>query len=563
VQDLLDTTQRQLRVAIGAQQQQEQRGLVAEQIAEARSLLESDRGGEALERLQSVLAVEPDHEEALALQTRALEAQDQADRLSRRSQRVDSMLADGRQALATGSYEEAMSSANQVLAVDSGNATALEQLATAYRSLNRLLLGSAPRQNFPPAIRFVDLRTEQEDGSLAQRVESSKFQLSGVVIDDSQVEFVFYENDTPTASGTTSSQQVGDLYITEFRLPLELKAGITTLRLTAADEQHLSSSSEYVVAYARPWFRSPWVWSGLAALAVLGGGSALSERSRRRRRRRQRRFNPYVAGAPVLNDKVFFGRERLIDRILQSIHNNSLLLYGERRIGKTSIQHQLKKRLQEMEDPQYDFYPVYIDLQGTPEDRFFQTLAEEIFDELAPVLGATLPARPDAADGGYTYRHFVRDLRAVIKGLEARSRKNARLVLLIDEVDELNQYDPRINQRLRSLFMKSFAESLVAVVSGVRIKRQWEMEGSPWYNFFEEIEIRGFDEPDARELIEKPIDGVLEIEPGAVDRILARTGARPYLIQKMCMSLVNHAYEQGRTTITADDVEAVSGPEAT
>ncbi len=39
---------------------------------------------------------------------------------------------------------------------------------------------------------------------------------------------------------------------------------------------------------------------------------------------------------------------------------------------------------------------------------------------------------------------------------------------------ELNEYDPKINQKLRSLFMKSFAENLVSVVSGVEIKKQWE-----------------------------------------------------------------------------------------
>ena len=81
----------------------------------------------------------------------------------------------------------------------------------------------------------------------------------------------------------------------------------------------------------------------------------------------KRRFNPYIAGAPVLEDEMFFGREQLLERILQTIHNNSILLYGERRIGKTSLQHHLKRRLQQLEDPDYVFYPVYIDLQGTPE----------------------------------------------------------------------------------------------------------------------------------------------------------------------------------------------------
>ncbi|NIR23527.1 MAG: hypothetical protein GWN78_09705, partial [Gammaproteobacteria bacterium] len=53
--------------------------------------------------------------------------------------------------------------------------------------------------------------------------------------------------------------------------------------------------------------------------------------------------------------------------------------------------------------------------------------------------------------------------------LEKTTDKKVKLVLLIDEVDELNDYDPKVNQKLRSLFMRSFAENLVAVVSGVGI----------------------------------------------------------------------------------------------
>jgi hypothetical protein len=105
--------------------------------------------------------------------------------------------------------------------------------------------------------------------------------------------------------------------------------------------------------------------------------------------------------------------------------------------------------------------------------------------------------------------------------------------------------------------MKSFAESLVAVVSGVEIKKHWERVGSPWYNFFEEIEVLPLSEEEARRLVERPIAGVLRVGDGVTERILETTGKRPYLIQRMCVSLVNRAYEQGNTTISVADVEAL------
>ena len=55
------------------------------------------------------------------------------------------------------------------------------------------------------------------------------------------------------------------------------------------------------------------------------------------------------------------------------------------------------------------------------------------------------------------------------KMIGTKSDKDIKLVLLMDEVDQLNSYNPRVNQRLRSLFMRDFSERLVAVVSGVAI----------------------------------------------------------------------------------------------
>jgi hypothetical protein len=187
-------------------------------------------------------------------------------------------------------------------------------------------------------------------------------------------------------------------------------------------------------------------------------------------------------------------------------------------------------------------------------------MAQDVFEDLAPVIDGLEPSA-DLSGDGYSYRDFVRDLREVIKALRKRSKKKIKLVLLIDEVDELNDYDPRVNQKLRSLFMKSFADSLVAVVSGVGIKKHWESEGSPWYNFFEEIEVRPFTREDADELIQRPMAGMFKIDPGVIDQIISLTDCRPYLIQKMCIDLVDRMHQEKRRTITLDDVESIGRPE--
>jgi hypothetical protein len=180
-------------------------------------------------------------------------------------------------------------------------------------------------------------------------------------------------------------------------------------------------------------------------------------------------------------------RERLIRRILSTIRNNSILLSSKPGSGKTSILLHLKGCLAAHKDPDQTFFPVYIDLHGVPEDLLFATVADAVLGQLA----FAPPSKVVRFGADYGHRDLANDIRAVIRTLGECSPQQARLVLLVDGIDELNNYEPRTTQRVRSLFMAGLAENLVMVASAVEIDKHWEQEGSPWYNFFEEIELPG------------------------------------------------------------------------
>jgi len=512
---------------------------------------------QALDELQRLLAVAPENGRAQEIQIRILKRQSEQERADLRRQTVDALLLETAAAFEADDMDGALARATRVLALDPTNEAAHEYVRLSYSVIHERLIGSSPTENIPPAIRFADFREDLDDGLQAQVVQSPDFTLSGVIIDDTPVQVTVYGAENREIRVNVTSQSLGDYYLTEFTLNHELRADTTTFLLVASDLASLSSSSEYVVVYRPPFVGSVAFYSLVALGLVTAGGVAYGRRAQQRQRRLTRRFNPYVAGAPVLDEKMFFGRDALLDRILQTVHNNSLLLYGERRIGKTSLQHQLKRRLEALDDPTYVFYPVFIDLQGTPEERFFATLAEEVFHELEPHLDGLQPSGDLSRPVDYTYRQFVHDMRQVVRTLTRQNTKTVKVVLQIDEVDELNAYDPKVNQKLRSFFMKTFAEHLTAVVSGVQIQKHWELEGSPWYNFFEEIEVAPLNLEYATELITKPLRGMFKLDTGVVERIVERTGGRPYLIQKICIALVNRMHEANRRTIGLDDVDAV------
>ncbi len=82
-----------------------------------------------------------------------------------------------------------------------------------------------------------------------------------------------------------------------------------------------------------------------------------------RRPRAPIRSNPYVAGVPIKDADKFFGRQETLNEIAaklgQTLGVKSLILYGARRSGKTSILLRIKSGALGT-----SFVPVYVDMQG-------------------------------------------------------------------------------------------------------------------------------------------------------------------------------------------------------
>ncbi len=344
-----------------------------------------------------------------------------------------------------------------------------------------------------------------------------------------------------------------------------LKPGEYTFKVIAINRDLVYSETPATVhlTIATPWYLNGWIMfpSGGAFLATLFLAFYYGKRLQTQRAIAQQ-FNPYIAGRVVGSD-LFFGRSDIITDIERTLANNCFLLYGERRIGKSSIQHQLRERLQNADDPTYKFIPAYIDLQGVSEDDFFRTIAASVVEHAASLFKEPLTLRlnaDDLADRLYSYRDLNRDLRAIIDHLKEGETKAIKIVLLMDEVDTLNTYSLRTNLNLRGLFMGPLKENLVLVMSGLYLKMDWSAEGggSPPFNFLSrEIQIQPLDEASARRLITEPVKGFYTCEPKAIDLIISLSEFRPFTIQAFCLRAVNRILADGRTRIAVADIEGI------
>jgi tetratricopeptide (TPR) repeat protein len=514
-------------------------------LRRGRALFDAGRYEAALEPLTEAAVGLPEAGELLTRTRQFIEGERRQRDL--RTQ-IEGFAAQGEALMKEGRFPEAQVAFENLLLLDPGHARASERLAEAERRTGEELL----RRWFPNREPTLALFEPSEPV-----VESPTFVLRGVTSDDRGIERVEFRVGSQLVDTLVPDQDpVNPVRAQNFILELPLTPGRNEITVTAVDTGGLTHTITFSVERRLQFYESPLFLPAAGGIAVALLSLLLVGQRLRRRRAMRRRFNPYIAGAPVLDDDMYYGRQKLTARMLSTLHRNSLMITGERRIGKTTFLHHLSKVLSADEGGDWQFFPVFVDLQGVPERTFFHALMTEVVEtlEVSPETRSSL--RLTADSDRYEAREFSHDLKQVIEDLKTRTRRRVKLALLIDEVDVLNEYSESVNQRLRGIFMKSFSENLVAVMSGVGIRRRWKSEVSPWYNFFDEIEIEPFSREEAEALIREPVGGVFRWKSEAVEAILESSRLRPYLIQKYCVHAVNSMLENRRSTIRREDVEA-------
>lgn len=520
-------------------------------FADGKALFDAGQYEAALGPLSDA-AADPANADAVDLLARARQVLDGLRQQRELRARIDSLAARGEEMMAAGRFPEAQVAFEAVLGLDAGHARAREGLSEAERRTGEALLARWLPNREPTVALF-----EPSEGPV---VDTPTLLLQGVATDDRGIQKIeFRVGSRLVGEVSPQGSPLEPATSVTFGRALPLEPGPNRVAVVAVDAGGLSDTIAFTVERKLRFHETRYFLPSAAAAASTLVGLGWGVHRLRRRRAFRRRFNPYIAGAPVLDDDMFYGREKLTARMLSTLHRNSLMITGERRIGKTTFLHHLKRVLAEDDAGEWRFFPVFVDLQGVPEQAFFHALMAEVVDalDLSPATARTLRFAPEPE--GYDARDFAHDLQHVIAELKTRTDRRVRLALLIDEVDVLNEYSESVNQRLRGIFMKSFSENLVAVMSGVGIRRRWKSEVSPWYNFFDEIELAPFSREEAEALVREPVAGVFRWRPEAVERVLELSRLKPYLVQKLCVHAVNHMLDARRSTIRLEDVEAARG----
>lgn len=263
--------------------------------------------------------------------------------------------------------------------------------------------------------------------------------------------------------------------------------------------------------------------------------------------------NPYVIGVPITGDTGFFGRTRTYNNIknaLDAEHQNVVVVFGQRRIGKTSLLHQIARRFK----TEASFEPIFFDLQGMAR----RNLGEVLY-HLYRTVGRNLdlprfePSRFD--DDG----HFFVDsaLPAIFSTLGSR-----KLLLLFDEFDVLGdeQHDSpdaaayRLFPFLHDRIMHERRLSFVFVVG-----RRIEELTTSFQSIFKQAKYQRIGllaKEDTVSLAVDPTKTVLIYSSEALDAICQLTGGHPYLSQLICYEIYNRAKDERVAVISAETVSS-------
>ncbi|MFN9660422.1 MAG: hypothetical protein ACK6BC_08625 [Cyanobacteriota bacterium] len=272
---------------------------------------------------------------------------------------------------------------------------------------------------------------------------------------------------------------------------------------------------------------------------------------------RKRVVNPYVAGNPV-KAGLFVGREQILGELeelwLKPGLVDSLVLYGHRRMGKSSILQNLPQRLDPASNWIVDFNLQTINRAHTGSLLF--DLAQKMRQHLLRQLGDPLPAAGSVASADLrlpeeaafranyqrAFNHWLDCLTPWMAG--------HRFIIAVDEYELLEaamasgQLDAELPAYLRGVIQTR--DWFVLALAGLYTLR--EKCHDYWHPLFGSIKPRkvSFLSPGStRHLLTQPSDDFpLDYSNDTLEEIIHLTNGQPYLVQLIGQNLVAHFNRQ-------------------
>ncbi|MCP4534701.1 MAG: ATP-binding protein, partial [Delftia sp.] len=280
--------------------------------------------------------------------------------------------------------------------------------------------------------------------------------------------------------------------------------------------------------------------------------------------------NLYAISGPVSGDLSFFGRESLLQDVIDLLDAGQPVgLFGLRKVGKTSLIQRLQGRLAERR-------PIaFVDTQGTTRQQgvrpFYPAIVAAFVEHLQryrPDFALPkLRLYPQAEESSLaTADAFMQDLEALHEALGQPDKKE-RLLLIVDEVDRLLPFGDTpgyegltgffgqlraANQQARLLDMM-----LVGVDPAFNRRERWGDHDNELYRALREVWMPPMAHKDVRDMV-KSLGLQMGVRYGrqALARLARAGGGHPFVTRQMCSRAVEDRLGKGTIKVTVPQAEA-------
>ncbi len=282
-------------------------------------------------------------------------------------------------------------------------------------------------------------------------------------------------------------------------------------------------------------------------------------------------YSRYSGGTPVEEQKMFFGRQELLERVYSEVTSGPLgqcfVLYGQKRSGKSSVLRQLAKRLR---PPNLAIYLSLGTIDTAKAERsFVQACIDSLYERLVHDFDMT-----DIVEHHWPrefqvesspIESFRRSVLASTRLLEARKGwRDVRPIFLIDEFTYVYEYiregllTPAFMRQWKSLLeSRTFDAVLVGQDTMPRFKEAYPNE----FGVTHDQRISYLSGEEARALAEDPImmAGESRYKGASLDRLIGLTAGSAFYLQIFCDRLVQHLNRNRLAFITESVVGDVLG----
>ncbi len=293
-------------------------------------------------------------------------------------------------------------------------------------------------------------------------------------------------------------------------------------------------------------------------------------------------YAPLADGGPVpLNSKMFYGRETEIENIVDAIiksPSKQIIIYGQKRSGKSSVMLHLKQSLLNTGKTFCVFFSLGEILKNLNEASFYYKILYSIKQELyfMALDGKQIPnfdiptvkdfKEEDEENPLNTFSKYMINFKLLCKQTQGWEDKN--LVVMIDEFTYLysgikkGNISPSIMKQWKAITQNERAQfSVVLVGQDVVPSFKKEDYARNAFGVIQDMRLTYLKEEPARALIEKPIldeNGHSRYIGDAVSRIIEWTSRNPYYIQIFCSRLVDFMNNNKSISVTEADVNEVA-----